>query len=332
MILQDFAAKHLFYSEFAKLINAGFDIRKAVEILSQTHLPRRQKGILGGIRKRLGEGRSIAASFKLDPKLVGELELELISAGERGGVLGTAMQHLAEYFGMLAWARREVMKGLVYQFIVLHLAVFVFVVPMRSISHQKSFGALLVDFIWVLAGLYVVCALGATGCMFFWRKADKVAWMDYLIRRIPWVGKARRMFALSRFCRVYHSSLLAGLPMREVVRVATNAAQSGKLLEAGRRIEEVTKSGQPLGPQFVKEKVFPKAFSQSYYTGEEAGTLDRDLESWARRYQEAAEGAVRSASVYVPKVIYCGMLLLVAWQIISFFSGYYSFLDSIGEP
>ncbi len=325
------ADKHFFYAELAKLLEAGFNIRKAAEVLSSTPLPAHQKALLRDLHEGLEGGKSIAVAFGSDRKAVTDLEREIVSAGEKGGKLGPAFQHLADYFAMLASARRETIKGLIYPIVILHLGVFIGTVPLQIMSEEKGAGGLFGGFFGTLLIIYaVLAALFLIGRMML-KKAPESAAMDSMINRIPWIGAARKNMAMSRFCKVYHSCLLAGIPMRETVRVASEASQSGMVKMAGGRIEAAAKEGNALGPPFMAEPIFPQPFSRSYATGEEAGTLDRDMGDWANRFQEQAESAMRSASTNIPKAMYFLMLAFIAWKIVGFFTGYYSALDSIGE-
>ncbi|MEP4809091.1 MAG: type II secretion system F family protein, partial [Luteolibacter sp.] len=255
----------------------------------------------------------------------------MIAAGERGGKLGRAFGHLADYFGMVAAARREVIKGMIYPLIVLHLGVFVGKVPLAMMGGEADASEIFTNLLVTLAVMYAVAAAGYFLIRWLLKKAATDARADRFFGYIPWVGKARRNMAMSRFCKVYHACLLAGLPMRETVQVSAESAQSGRLLMAGRRIEALAVEGNALGPGYMAEGAFPDAFSRSYANGEEAGTLDKDMEVWARVFQQDAESAVRAASLMIPKAFYFVIMGYVAWKIIGFFTGYYSALDSIGD-
>jgi hypothetical protein len=145
------------------------------------------------------------------------------------------------------------------------------------------------------------------------------------------VGNARRNMAMARFCKVYHSCLLAGISMRETVQLASVAAHSGVIRQAGVQLAAVAESGQALGPQLMKEGAFPKAFARSYSTGEEAGTLDKDLASWSKLFQSDAESSVKTLAAIIPKMLYFFILGFVAWKVVGFYGGYYSSLEQIGE-
>ncbi len=182
-----------------------------------------------------------------------------------------------------------------------------------------------------LLGVYLVAAVLVLVVRAILKRAPENAAIDRLVNRIPWIGKARKNLAMARFCKVYQSCLLAGISMVETVRLASNAAQSGVIREVGTRLVVATKAGDALGPQFMAESAFPKAFARSYATGEEAGSLDKDMANWANVFQADAELAARTASVVLPKLLYFLILLFVAWRIVGFFLGYYEQLDHMGD-
>lgn len=324
------AHKHLFYAEMAKLLEAGFDIRKAAAVLNDTRLPAPQAVLLKDLNHGLESGETIATAFGKDAKTITDLERSIIGAGERGGKLAPAFQHLADYFGMLASVRSEMIRGMIYPLVVLHLGVVIAIVPtalMAGDSPGKILRSLLLTLLAFYAAVFI-CFLIIRAIL---KMAPSQPGLDAGINRIPWIGSTRRNLAMARFCRVYHSCLLAGIPMTETVRVSTDASHSGLIREAGNALVRVAKEGNPLGPRFVAENAFPKPFARSYMTGEEAGTLDKDLARWSKVFQDNSETAARTMSVMVPKVLYFLIMMFVAWKIIAFFNGYYSGLEQLTE-
>ena len=323
--------KHLFYSEIAKLLGAGFDIRKAAAVLMDTQLPPAQAALLKDLNRGLEAGQSITTAFSKDTKIISELERSIIGAGERGGKLAPAFQHLADYFGMLASAHREVVKSMIYPIIVLHLGIIIAVVPGALMKGEVSLAQILGSLMVTLLVVYGVMLAALFSIRAVLNKAPENPGIDRMINRIPWVGNARRNMAMARFCKVYHSCLLAGISMRETTQLASAAAHSGVIREAGVELVAVAKSGNALGPQFLKDGAFPKTFARSYATGEEAGTLDKDLGNWAKVFQGDAESSARTLAVMIPKVLYFFILGFVLWKVVGFYGGYYSSLEQIGE-
>lgn len=322
------ASKHLFYIEMAKLLEAGFDIRKAAKVLEDTALPASQAALLKDLTHGLDSGKSIAEAFGQDARAISSLERSIIGAGERGGKLAPAFQHLAEYFGMLASARGEMIKGMIYPLVILHLGLVVGTVPLALIhgdSTPKLLGSLGLNLLILYAGI-LIAWLAVRELL---KMAPDHPSIDAAINRIPWIGKTRNNLAMARFSSVYHSCLLAGIPMAETELLAADASHSGLIREAGKRVAAVAREGNPLGPAFVAESAFPKAFARSYQTGEEAGTLDKDLARWSRVFRENSESSARHMAEMVPKALYFLIMIFVAWKIIGFFSGYYGDMEKM---
>lgn len=321
--------KHLFYSEMAKLLEAGFDIRKAAAVLMDTRLPAPQAHLLKDLNRGLESGQSITVAFSKDRKAITNLERNLIGAGERGGKLAPAFQHLADYFGMLASARRQAVISMIYPLIVLHLGIFVGNVPAALVKGEKTGGQILSDLLVTLLIVYVAAFVLLVVIRVLLKLATENPGIDRLINLVPWVGKARRNLAMARFCKVYHSCLLAGISMTETAKVSAEASQSGMIRFAGIQLVKVAKSGNLLGEPFMAANAFPQGFARSYATGEEAGTLDKDLARWSKLFQDDAESAMKNMSMMLPKVLYFLILGFAAWKVLGFFNGYYESLDSI---
>ena len=322
------ADKHLFYSEMAKLLDAGFDIRKAAVVLLDTRLPAPQAALLADLNQGLEAGESIAEAFG---KRLTDIERAILSAGERGGKLAPAFQHLADYFGMLASARRDVMKGMIYPCIVLHLGIFISIVPTALMTGGMTSAEILGNLVVTLLIVYAAGFCIFVGTRALLKQAPENPGIDRLINRVPWIGKARRYLAMARFCKVYHSCILAGISMSETAGLASEASHSGVIREAGIKLVKAAKAGNVLGPQFMADAAFPNAFARSYSTGEEAGSLDKDLARWSKLFQDDAESSVKRVSVMIPKLLYFLVLGFAAWKIAGFYGDYYGVLEQIGE-
>lgn len=324
------SSKHLFYAELAKLVESGFGLREAVRILAGLGLPSAQRRLLDLLEQGLEKGMGIADSFAADPILVSGLECGIIGAGERGGRLGQSFQHLASYFQLLATSRAEILKSLAYPLVLLHLGIILGGVPMAVMNGEPVTSVLTAIAIQLavayLAGLLLVL-LGRL----LLRKAPASVRIDRWLNRLPLIGRARRTLALARFTRVYHTCLLAGLPMRETVSRAATAAQSGQISSSAGPLLDALEQGNKLGPVLISCRTFPEAFARSYFTAEESGTLDRDLARWADLFQQDALIATRRVSAIIPKVFYALVVAFVVWKILGFYLGYLDSLEHLGE-
>ncbi|MCP5532220.1 MAG: type II secretion system F family protein [Akkermansiaceae bacterium] len=323
--------KSLFHAEMAKLLEAGFDIRKAADVMRDTRLPKAQEALLDDLHRGLEEGKTITDAIGADRAAVSDLERHMIRAGERGGRLAQAFRHLAEYYEMIATARGEVIKGMIYPLVILHLGLLVGSLPGAAMLEGVKGADLITN---LIRNLVIAYALAA--CLFFafrslWKWAAHDPKPDRFLRRVPWIGKARRDLSMARFCQVYHACLLSGVSMTETTRVACGSAQSGVLLEAGKKLAATAESGHALGPAFIESGAFPPAFARSYATAEEAGALDKDLDRWMKLYEADASSSIRHAAAMLPKICYVAILLYVGWQIGRVYLGYLNGLQDMME-
>jgi type IV pilus assembly protein PilC len=322
------AQKHLFYTEIAKLLEAGFGIRDAGRVMLDTRLPALQADLLRRLDADLEAGKSITEAFGAG--VITTLERSIIGAGERGGRMAPAFQHLADYFGMLASARREALGAMVYPGFLLHFGLFVGVLA-PGMGSGASFAEIAVDFVIALVALYAVGFVVWLGLKALLENASASTFLDGLLRRIPVIGGARRAMAMARFTKVYHTCLLAGLSMNETVETASEASHSATIRAAGKQLAEVLKGGGPLGPTMMSCGAFPPAFARSYTTAEEAGSLDKELARWAAVYQEDAARGAKTVAGVISKGLYFAVLLFVAWTIIRFYSGQFQQIEDMLE-
>jgi len=321
------AQKRVFYTEMAKLLAGGFGIREAASVLRDAHLSVEQMAALDGMEKGLSAGMSITDAYA-ESGNVSAMERSIIHAGEKGGRLAAAFQHLAEYFELLDNSRRHVLRGAIYPAVILHMGVFISVVPqslMAGTSHPWR------ELMFTLLALYIGALLIFMAIRALAKAAPHQPKLDLLLNRIPWLGKARQYIAMARFTKVYHLCLMAGLTISETVATASAAAHSGAILKSGEKLAAFARAGELLGPAFLASPVFPKAFARSYATAEVSGSLDKDMARWNQFFREEAETAVQRFATALPKVVYALVMIFIAWRILGFWSSYYAGLDAIGE-
>lgn len=323
--------KHLFHAEMAKLLEAGFDIRRAADVLKDTRLPAAQEALLAELHHGLASGKTISEAFHTGSGAISDLERQMIHAGERGGRLAESFRHLAEHFGMIASARDEAVKSLIYPLIVLHIGILIASMPGDWILGETTTAGVIGAFVRNLLLTYVAVGAACFVVRLLWQKAADQPGIDRFLQRLPWIGKARRNLAMARFCQVYHSCLLSGVSMAETVRLSSAASRSGLIREAGAKLAATADSGHPLGPAFMANGAFPLAFSRSYTTAEESGSLDTDLARWTALFQADAAVSMRAAAVVLPKVCYFFILLFIGWKIVSFYSGYFQTIQKMAE-
>jgi type IV pilus assembly protein PilC len=310
------AQKSHFFHELAKLLRAGFGIRKAADVLLETHLPPKQAGLLRTMSAALAEGKTIAQAFDHRNSFLNELDLSLISVGERGGKLDASFQHLGDYYDMLARFRREFFGSMMYPLAMLNLGAIVGgAVPklMAGGSMLEMIGGVLLQ----LGILYVGLAAVAFLVWFLIQQAKTSTVIDGILCRLPILGKFRTHVVLARFTRIAHTCVLAGIGVPEMVEALDKSSDSALWRKSMARLKAAAEEGDFLGPQMMESPVFPSSFARSYYTAEQAGGLDHDLERWSIYFRDEALSSGVMFAKTLSKLIYIGMLVYVGWTIVS---------------
>jgi type IV pilus assembly protein PilC len=322
-----FEEKSSFYSELAKLSTSGFPVPEALDTIADTHPPAATMAVLLGVKAGLAEGKSIGEAFatSADGTLT-DLEESIIAASERGGVLGEGFDHLANYFQMRATTSKAMRRKMIYPLVLLHVAIFVPVIPLM-IGSAHPLRVLLVSGLTLLVVYLVLFGVIVVGRRLA-VKAESDPETDRRLARLPLVGSVRQNLSLARFTSVYRMHLLAGERIDESLRSAAAASRSGRIVhavEAG-AIPGV-EAGQAVGPELAKSpEAFTAAFARGFTTAENSGTLDSDLLRWSERFQDGARSAMDKLGSDAPKYFYAFIVLIALWQIYrmvaKIFSGY----------
>ena len=323
--------KHFLYLEIAKFLRAGIGIQKAVETLLRGRPPAFQTEVLESIQSGISRGESVAVAFAALGLKVSTLECTLIGAGEKSGTLGVAMEHLGEYFGLVAEMQKQSLRGLIYPVALLHMAVFSQSIPAVFSAIDPSVASNLATLLGPLPVLYAAGVVLFLGLKRVLALASTNSGIDRVLHMVPWVSSARMHGSLARFCRVYHGCLMAGMPVADTLRAALDAAASGVLHAASGALFDCVKQGELLGPVFLSEPAFPRMFSLVYSSGETAGTLDTDLQRLSEQFQAEAKQSMRAAGAGLPKLITFAVMGYAIYKIASFYGGYFSAMRALSQ-
>ncbi len=335
--------KEQFYQELAKFVESGFGFDRACQSIAELgQAPQLHRTICRSIRKHLESGESISEAMRKASPSITALEWTVVEAAERGGVLEKGLRRLAEYFHRLRETRQILWRNMLYPVAVLHMAVVLGVVTTKVAGAFQGDGpsgaagafAFLTDagsgiLLW-LAILYLLCAIFAVVIGFIFQQGQTSLWADRLLQRIPVIGGARRYLALSRFTEAFSAGVTAGQKMSRSLRGAAAAAQSAVIGKAGNRIAKAAEEGKPIGDAFLAQgRAFPGDFCRSIHNAELAGALDKDLERWSREFDERATAGIKAVAVWLPRILYGGVVCVVIFVVIRFALTYYGAIQGI---
>lgn len=324
------AEKTVLYRELAKMVEAGFHLDRSLALLLSQNRSAAIRRLLQDLQQGLADGLSLAESFQRHHALtMTPLDTAIIEAGERSGQLGAAFNHLAHFYGSSDQATKQMRSAVVYPLILLHLAILLPELP-TAISTGDS-QAFFLRVGGALALLWISIAL----LKWIWnqlnRQAQQSVSVDAFLNSLPWIGAARRHWALARFCQVFHTGLLAAMRVSTVCRMAGEASQSGTLKAGGAHAAAAIESGDPLALSLASSQCFDPLFINAIATAEEVGQLDEEMARWAKLEEENAAFTLQQASLWLPKLGYAVIVGFVLYRIFTMVQGYYSNVHQLME-
>jgi type II secretory pathway component PulF len=318
-----------FYLQLASMTRAGVTIVQAVEVLRKSP-PNRKLGVIAG---RIGETIERGATFTEAMRSIGrhlpEFDVALIEAGETSGRMAESFKLLGDFYQEQASLVSKVISAMIYPVFLLVLAVLIFPPSMLSelVLQQKAgkyFASKFQIFVPICATtFFAIWALQA-------RRAR--AWRNFLERlfsMVPVVGGLQRNLALARLCAALEALINAGVTIIEAWDIAAQATGSQRIENAVAEARAQLLQGETPGEVISQQRIYPDLFTSTYRTGEVSGQLDDALRRLYRHYMEEATTSMERLAIFVPKIAYLAIALVIAYHVLSFYSGYFNQLNEI---
>src|SRR5256714_13592054 len=242
----------IFTRQFSVMIDAGLPLVQCLEILAQQQESKHFAMVLTQTRQDVEEGSTLAAAMSRHPKIFDQLFVNMVEAGEAGGILDLILQRLSTYIEKIVKLRRDVISSMIYPSAVVVIAIgvvaviMVFVIP----SFQNIFTGLLgpgeqlplptrivvgiSDFLAGIGGLIILgCIIAVVIAIRYYYKTPKGhRQLDALLLKVPIVGGILRKIAVARFSRTLATLLSSGVPILQSLDITARTAGNVILEEA----------------------------------------------------------------------------------------------------
>jgi len=326
---RQFTQRAELYHQLGQFTSAGIPIIHALEQI-QRHPPARSfRQPLQRLLDELAGGATLAESLQpLDWLPV--FDLALIGAGEKSGRLDACFRMLADYYNDRARVIKRVISQLIYPVGLIHIAAFVFLIllPFAHSQFNASLPLLFARAALVLAPLYgaVVALIYATQSKHGenWR-----AVIESFLRLVPILGTARQYLALARLATALESLISAGVNIFEAWDLAATASGSPALRRAVAAWKPRVTAGQMPSEAVRDCSLFPDTFASLYASGEISGKLDDSLRQLHRFYHEDGSRKLQAFAQWTPRLVYCLVVLVIAYEIVNFYAGYFGQVSNI---
>lgn len=309
-----------FYHQLAAMMAAGIPVVQALEQIAKAPPGHGFRRPLRAILDSLGQGMTFAEAASLVRGWLPVFDLALVKAGEESGRLDASCRLLADYYQSRARLTRQVLSDLAYPVMIVHAAVLL--APFPQFFLTGNVGAYARQTLGVLGPIYlgaVLLAIAVQG-----RRGERWrALLETAFRPVPLLGKARRSLGLARLSAALGALLNAGISILTAWPMAGAASGSPALRRAVLRWEGELQKGTPPGDLLPGTPAFPEFFTNLYRTGEISGTLEDTLRRLHTYYQDEATRKLHAFALWLPRLVYFGILIYMAFKIVGFWAGYY---------
>jgi protein transport protein HofC len=321
--------KQLFYDQLGQLLRAGLAIGPALSKLAVT-AHGSVRALIRSLQRELDAGEPIGEAFRKARPALSEMEQATVAGHARSGQLVGGLAHLSTYFGALHAARAAVWRRMLYPLFLLTVGVLMLRAPLlftQGLSaYLRATGLVFAVFAAGVVVMSVLVPMVSDAGTF-------IPLIDDLLHRVPFVGKIRRAFSISRFCATYNMQLEAGVNVMDSLREASRASRSGMIHAAVARALPEVRRGAQAGEQLARTRgAFPKETLGAIIVAEETGRLDQTLTRLAEEYRAEGFRRVDIAAEWIPRLIYVSILIYIGWEVIEGYKGYLRQLDSLLEP
>jgi type IV pilus assembly protein PilC len=299
----------MFTRQLATMIDAGLPLVQCLDILANQAENRSFAKILYSVKSSVESGASFSDSLRKHPKVFDQLYMNLVAAGEVGGILDTILLRLTTYIEKAVKLRRQVKGALVYPVTILVVALGVVavmlgkVIPTFQGMYASFNGATLPGitlfviglsegfrkFWYVYFGVTVAVVMG-TSWMLSNEKGRRA--FDAAILRVPVIGAILRKVAVARFTRTLGTLLSSGVPILDALEICSRTAGNKTIERAIEFTRQGVSEGKDVATPLASTKVFPSMVVEMIGVGEQTGTLDQMLTKIADFYEEEVDVAV----------------------------------------
>ncbi len=296
--------------QFATMINAGLPLVQALQILAQQTTNPSIRNTVEKVVFEVESGRTLAEALKDHPKLFSSLYVNMVAAGEAGGILDTILLRLATFLEKSEALARKVKGAMIYPAVVLTVAMgaivilLLFVIPtfqtmFASFNQELPLPTRVViglsDF---LQGYWIWLLIGGIGGGFLFKRwiatSNGRLVFDRLVLHMPVLGSLVRKTAVARFTRTLGTLLSSGVSILEGLEITARTAGNRVIHDAVMNSRASIAGGESIAEPLRQSGAFPPMVTQMINVGEETGDLDGMLNKIADFYDEEVDVAVEN--------------------------------------
>jgi type IV pilus assembly protein PilC len=340
----------MFTLQLSTLQDAGLPILRSLQILEQQQKPGLLKAIIGGVSDEVEGGGTLSDAMAKFPKAFDKLYVNMINAGEAGGVLDLILARLAEFMEKAAKLKKKVIGAMIYPIVVISIAVgvvsliMIVVIPKfegifrdfktdlpavtklllaisRWFATQYGWAYVLISPL-VLVGLIKLIQLSQGGKYL----------VDAVKLKIPILGGILGKTAIARFTRTLGTLISAGVPILDALNITKETCGNEVYTRALAKVHDAIREGESMADPLRATKVCDAIVVNMIDVGEETGDLDKMLIKVADNYDSDVDVLVSSLISILEPVMVVVLGVIVGFIVVALFMPMVSLIETISSP
>jgi len=336
----------VFTRQFSVMIDAGLPLVQCLEILANQQEHKNFAKILLQVRQDVEAGSTLADAMRRHPKAFDDLYVNMVAAGEAGGILDTILQRLSTYIEKAVKLRSQVRAALIYPIAVITIAAIVVAVILLKVIPTfaalfTSLGAelpfptrVVIAASNFLARYFIFFVIGIGAFIFFFRRYYQTyrgrRVIDGAMLKAPIIGMILRKIAVARFCRTLATLTSSGVPILESLDITARTAGNAIVEDAIVATRKSVENGKTLIEPLRDSEVFPNMVVQMIGVGEQTGALDAMLNKIAEFYEDEVDIAVAGLVKLLEPVMIFILGVIIGGIVIAMYLPMFTLINKIG--
>jgi len=336
-----------FTRQLATLVNAGLPLMRGIEVLKRQMKDPQMQEALAGISDNIAAGGTFSESLTAYPKIFDKLYVNMVKAGEAGGVLEVVLGRLAEFAEKSERIKNKVKGAMIYPCVVLVAAIgitwflLVMVIPkFKQVFNDMLGGEALPQITEIVIqasefmqnnGLQIGAAIVALFVLFkIVSKTEKGAYLlDVVKLRMPVTGTLTQRSAVSKFTRTLGTLLSSGVPILQSLMITRDTTGNRVLTNAIQNVHDAVKEGESMTQPLSQCKVFPPMVVSMVEVGEETGALADMLTRIANTYDDEVDNAVAGMTAAIEPALIIVLAVVVGTIVVAMFMPMIKIISSV---
>ena len=339
----------IFTRQLATLIDSGLPLLRSLNVLAKQERDKVMKRTTEKLADSVQSGSTFSDALALHPKIFNDLYVNMVKAGEVGGVLELVLTRLSEFQEKAAKIRNKILSAMVYPIIVMTMAIgilcflLVFIVPRFEVIFHDLLGDKplppVTRFVLGVSGfmkhhglilLGVIVAIVVIYNFVGRTRRGRLA-IDNFKLRMPLFGNLNRKTAISRFARTLGTLVTSGVPILQALNITRETAGNAAIARAIARVHDSVKEGESIVQPLEASKQFPPMVVSMVDVGEETGKLPEMLLKMADVYDDEVDNAVAALTSMLEPIMIVFLAVIVGTIVLALFTPLISIITGLQQ-